>query len=237
MQWGIGWHRASVFGQRKSGLAAPGMPPVFWGLSMPNPAEELIKAFHGDSLKNPPDGGEVRLPDAQSKPWQAFGISRATWYRQGKPQCESEFSGKYYRRQKGRAKFENCSVRSIQRLTFARRYGIPEIDSLAIQQCLPPAMLEEIAKWEHDDQRRFTDRLFALAADLPKEFEPGRNFRRTFSPFELAVLPVKEFELRRAARSVFDATIREINADAMTELKNHPKANRGTDNDWKDRTS
>ena len=190
----------------------------FGGRVTTNPAEELIKTIYGDSLKSPPDGGKVRLPDAQSKPWQAFGISRATWYRQGKPQCESQFSGKYYRRQKSQAESLDCSERTVQRLAFARRYGIPEIDSLAIQMdLLPPAMLEEIAKWEHEDQRRFTDRLATLAADLPKAFE--LTVYRDWSPFELAVWPVKNVELRRAARRAFDATLREIIADTKAELE------------------
>jgi hypothetical protein len=31
------------------------------------------------NLKNPPDGGKLR-------PWEAVGMSRATWYRKGKPE-------------------------------------------------------------------------------------------------------------------------------------------------------
>lgn len=180
--------------------------------------------IHGDSLKNTPDGGKLRLPDAQSKPWQALGISRATWYRQGKPRGHNQL---YYWRQKNRAESSDSSVRSIQRLAFARRYGIPEIERLAIQKHLSPAMLEEIAKWEHEYQRRFTDRLFALAADLPKQFEPDDYFRSNFSAFEVVVLPVKESKLRRAARSAFDATIREMVAEAMAELSAEISASAG----------
>jgi hypothetical protein len=175
-----------------------------------SPAAELIKLLHGDSLINPPDGGKVRQPDSQTKPWVAFGISRATWYRQGKPKCPSEFEGNYYWRQKNRARSANRSVRSVQRLAFARRYGIPEIDSLAIHQKLPAAMLEEVAKWEHEDQRRFADRLLALSADLPKLFEPDDNFRRNFNPFQVAILPVEPSELKRVAKRAFDSTLAEV---------------------------
>jgi hypothetical protein len=165
-----------------------------------NPAAELVRAIHGDCLANPPSGEKLRQADSQAKPWLGFGISRATWYRIGKPTCESEFSGCYYRRQRNRADAEECSVRSIQRREFARRYGISEICSLATHHCLPPAMLEEVAKWEHDNQRRFADRLRALAADLPKRYEPNDHMRRTFSSFEIVVFPASRLALRRAAR-------------------------------------
>jgi hypothetical protein len=34
---------------------------------------------NADSLKKPPDGGKVR------RPWDTLGMSRASWYRYGKP--------------------------------------------------------------------------------------------------------------------------------------------------------
>jgi uncharacterized protein YoaH (UPF0181 family) len=53
----------------------------------------------------PPDGGEVR------QPWLALGMSRATWYRLGKPSEKPEER----LTQKDIAEILNTSVRTIQR--------------------------------------------------------------------------------------------------------------------------
>ena len=60
-------------------------------------------------LKIPPDGGKVR------QPWLALGMSRATWYRHGKP---SEKPPKR-ETQAGMAKRLGISVRTIQRAQAA----------------------------------------------------------------------------------------------------------------------
>jgi hypothetical protein len=57
-------------------------------------------------LKNPPAGGEVRQPV-----WQALGMSRATWYRKGKPEKKP---GKKIT-QKEVAALMRVTVRSVQR--------------------------------------------------------------------------------------------------------------------------
>jgi hypothetical protein len=166
--------------------------------------DKLTRMIHGDrlvdSLTNPPDGGELRQPDRQAKPWLALGISRATWYRQGKPRYDN--SNAHYWRQRNQAETHQRSIRTVQRYTFARRYGIPEINSLAVHHCLPAAILEEIAKCQHDTQRRFADRLLALAKELPRRYEPSGDW----GPFELAVLPADPLALKWAARRAFDAT-------------------------------
>lgn len=73
---------------------------------MPNPAALNDDSLHrvlsqavGGSLKKPPAGGEVRQPDAKTKPWEALGTSRATWYRLGKPEKERELENSRYHRQ------------------------------------------------------------------------------------------------------------------------------------------
>jgi hypothetical protein len=124
---------------------------------------DLMAATHGPGcLENAPDGGEVRLPDAQTKPWGKLGISRATWYRQRKPENEALLDHNRSR-QKYWARYYDCNIRTIQRQAFVRRYGIHELWELAYHERLPCGMLEEIAKWfSHEEQRRFVDRLVEL---------------------------------------------------------------------------
>ena len=55
-------------------------------------------------LKNPPSGGKLR-------PWLALGMSRATWYRRGKPTTKPEPK----QTQKDVAEILGCSVRTVQR--------------------------------------------------------------------------------------------------------------------------
>jgi hypothetical protein len=77
---------------------------------------DLMVLIHGpDCLENAPDGEKMRLPDAQTKPWETLGISRATWYRQGKPQFEYQLFSKSGLRDKNAAKSWSCSTRSFQR--------------------------------------------------------------------------------------------------------------------------
>jgi hypothetical protein len=54
---------------------------------MSNAADDLVRAIHGECPTNPPDRGKVRQKD---KSWEALGISRATWYRQGKPELKHQ---------------------------------------------------------------------------------------------------------------------------------------------------
>ena len=56
-----------------------------------------------------------------------------------------------YHRQKSRTRTYQCSIRSVQRQDFVRRYGVEELASLARHQTLSFGMLEDIAKWEHED--------------------------------------------------------------------------------------
>jgi hypothetical protein len=57
------------------------------------------------SLTNPPDGGKVR------RPWEAIGMSRASWYRHGKPTEKPKRKTTHA----DIAKICGCSVRTIQR--------------------------------------------------------------------------------------------------------------------------
>jgi hypothetical protein len=169
------------------------------------------------SLENPPDGGKVRLPDAQAKPWEALGISRATWYRQGKPaNVDRLASNEFHVRQKSWMGSYWCSARTIQRMFFVRRrYGIECMWQLAYQECLPLGMLEEIAKWEHEDQRRFIARLLELAPGLPwdKHFTDSEAYYiEFFGPVFGVLAPIDRGQLTRVARQVR----REIEADMFS---------------------
>jgi hypothetical protein len=162
----------------------------------------LQQALNGDSLKSPPSGGEMRLPDAQTEPWKELGISRATWYRQNKPQCMTMLASASYQRQKVRARSYDKDVRSVQRLDFAYRYGIEELRTLVTQNLLPPGMLEGIAKWEPEDQQRFIDRLIDLGSTLPQvswRFDDAEWPIKTYGPTG-GLLRVEPAALRRAAR-------------------------------------
>ena len=104
---------------------------------------DLMQVFNGPGcLENTPDGEEMRLPDAQTKPWLALGISRATWYRQGKPDSKGLLEHNRSR-QNYWARFRECSTRTIQRWAFIRRYGIDELWRLAYHERLPCGMLHE----------------------------------------------------------------------------------------------
>jgi hypothetical protein len=177
-----------------------------------NPAAQLIRMLNGDSLTNPPDGGEVRQPD--TKPWVVLGISRATWYRQGKPKQESQtHKGSYYRQKSLARSYDDCSVRSIQRQSFVRRYGIPEIGELAWQKILPFGMLENIAKLEHDDQRRFVAQLRELAIALPPQrYWKGtaEAARKSFGPVMGPIFRADPLELKRAAQLVYSSILTEL---------------------------
>jgi hypothetical protein len=159
------------------------------------------------SLKDPPDGGKVRLPDAQSKPWESLGISRATWYRQRKPAGELQLWKQGSWRQKRRAKNDHQSVRSVQRRFLVFKYGIPELEQLARWNFLPPATLEQVAKWEHEDQRRFVDRLLSLAAALPGARTPNPENKNHVCQI---VYDIDPRDLKRAARRAFDSTLMEM---------------------------
>src|SRR6516162_3535779 len=111
------------------------------------------------TLKNPPDGGKVR-------PWEAMGMSRATWYRRGKPTHDfREFMS-----QRGYAERNCSSTRSAQRVAFAKRYGIPELAKFELEKhFLRPAQLEPVAKWPHEWQADFVKAMVALMDQCPKK--------------------------------------------------------------------
>jgi hypothetical protein len=167
---------------------------------------DLMAASPG-SLENAPDGEKVRLPDAQTKPWEKLGISRATWYRQGKPKWEDQFAHDTSR-QKYWARFRNLNIRTIQRWAFVRRYGIDELWQLAYHEQLPCGMLEEIAKWfSHEEQRRFVDRLVELAPSLPtisnfRDDDDKARWFEQFGPVMGVLLHANERELKHVARQV-----------------------------------
>ena len=63
-------------------------------------------------LNSPPHGGIVR----QNKPWEAIGISRATWYRRGKPTEKPPRRGQGPFSQRKMAAGNRVSLRTQQRL-------------------------------------------------------------------------------------------------------------------------
>jgi hypothetical protein len=105
-----------------------------------------------DSLKSPPSGGKMRLPDAQSKPWEALGISRATWYRRDKPTEQPIRRGRGPFSQRKMAAGNHVSLRTQQRLD-----RILEFDSdlwfLTVKGHIKPAQAERIisdpVKYQH----------------------------------------------------------------------------------------
>jgi hypothetical protein len=94
-------------------------------------------------------------------------MSRATWYRMGKPTEQTLGIKKLDYRQKHflrRTHSENArtygSIRSSQRAAFVFRYGIRELWLLYLDGAvLRIGMLAEVARWEEKYQRQFVDRL------------------------------------------------------------------------------
>lgn len=62
------------------------------------------------SLKNPPDGGEVR------RPWEAIGMSRATWYRKGKPTEKPGTLGEWFKREELKHWRSKRTVERVKRI-------------------------------------------------------------------------------------------------------------------------
>jgi len=87
-----------------------------------------------DSLKTPPDGGKVR------RPWDALGMSRATWYRHGKPTEKLGALAEEIRR------LERQHWRSKRTVERVKRIG--EFDGdlwrLTLEGCCKPAQAKRI---------------------------------------------------------------------------------------------
>jgi hypothetical protein len=167
------------------------------------------------SLNNPPNGGEVRQPDAKAKPWQALGISRATYYRKGKPEKMPSIRWK----QADRARVGGgLSIRTIQRADFVRRYGIGDLYYLAhlygSKGAPSMGMLEEVAKWSHERQRRFMELLLVEAGvPMPSSFswlDESDREKAEHAPMAFALILLGKYHVRRAAGAAFWATVREM---------------------------
>jgi hypothetical protein len=96
-----------------------------------------------DSLTNPPSGGEMRLPDAQSKPWEALGISRATWYRRGKPTEKPIRRGHGPFSQRKNAASIHVSLRTMQRIDRIMEFDF-DLWRLTVEGHIKPAQAERI---------------------------------------------------------------------------------------------
>jgi hypothetical protein len=172
-------------------------------------ANDLKEAFGADSLTNPPIGGNVRQ---DQKPWERLKISRATWYRLKKPETELDFRARslkgWRRGQEQRAR--HCSVRTVQRRDFVWRYGIDALHILGELKLLPPALLEDVARLEHEEQQQFVARLIELAPSLPLEKgfqEQDRNCFVERHGTEGALFSLDKKALKKAARYVYDMVI------------------------------
>jgi hypothetical protein len=110
----------------------------------PDTCDALQNLLLGSSLNSPPSGGKMRLPEVQSKPWEALGISRATWYRKKKPALLNPLES-----QAAQAKWFDQTLRTWQRYLFAERYGTPELWILAREtpDGLAAHQKAEIEKW------------------------------------------------------------------------------------------
>jgi hypothetical protein len=84
------------------------------------------------------------------KPWEAIGMSRATWYRHGKPEKKP-----YRMTQAQIAKLQGVSLRSLQRAARVLRVA-PELESL-ISGGLSLHLAEQAAKMTPDERKRFLD--------------------------------------------------------------------------------
>jgi hypothetical protein len=154
-----------------------------------------IEMSEGESLRNPPIDGNMR----QQKPWEALGMSRATYYRHGKPAADN----RDFFCQAARARMVSASTRTIQREDFIKRYGIPELGKLVLQDhFLTAGMISEVAKWHPEDQRTFFDSFMLLVADAPKIKPPDREFSAR-QPITAALIEVGKPMLRRLAKQLF----------------------------------
>jgi len=164
-----------------------------------DPPEALMRALGHDpeSLKDAPNGGKVRQKD---KPWITLGISRASWYRQGKPEEEWQLSGRKYNRQKNRASVDCCSIRTVQRESFIRRYGIPELDDLVLaHHFLTAGMVAEVARWERSEQWWFINRLLELIRESGQQRQHDASYEHHSIVF-LTIYSVDRAVLRRLAK-------------------------------------
>jgi hypothetical protein len=156
-------------------------------LNVPPDGGELIQ--DADSPTSAPDGGKVR-------PWEAIGMSRATWYRRGKPTTKPT----PLITQAQIAKMFGSSVRSMQRISRASRLAgeaIREIEkrpgiSIAaiereaiyayVQQCIDAATSEDdrlyfkaihlALRSKHNERRDKTEqmkRLWRRASESDRE--------------------------------------------------------------------
>jgi hypothetical protein len=111
-----------------------------------------------DSLKSPPSGGKMKLPDAQSKPWEALGISRATWYRRDKPTEKPAALGEWLRRKELNHWKSKRTVERVHRIMEFDR----DLALLVLDGHIKPAQAERIicdpVKYQHFLQW-FTDQL------------------------------------------------------------------------------
>jgi len=125
-------------------------------------AAESITEPQVMNLTNPPIGGEVRCDDVSSeritepseinltnppiggeaiRPWETIGMSRATWYRRGKPTTKPTPRIT----QAHAAKTMNVSLRTVQRAARVLRLR-PELGVLIESGHMRIAMAEELAK-------------------------------------------------------------------------------------------
>jgi hypothetical protein len=89
-----------------------------------------------------------------------------------------------------------ASKRSVQRIDFARRYGIAELDEFALDDLLlSPAQLETIAKWPHDWQADFVKAMVVLMEQSPKVKECDADFHARF-PIRAKCIEVGKKQLR-----------------------------------------
>jgi hypothetical protein len=102
-------------------------------------AKKLAHAM-SNRLTTPPNGGAMRQ---KAEPWLALGISRATWYRLGKPETKPVKPPRVT--QKQAAELMQVSVRRIQRVARISRIA-PDL----MEQCkagkLSTAAAEHIAR-------------------------------------------------------------------------------------------
>jgi hypothetical protein len=154
-----------------------------------------------ESLENPPIGDIVR-----QKPRETIGMSRASWYRHGKPEIKPQ-------RGTLRAHVDfmnqvpgtNMTLRMAERERFIKRYGIPELNALVnCNFLLSNSMAEAIAKWPHERERDFVQHLMKNLESSPTLERVHPSLAKKCGPVTARAFEVGRAELRKKAASIFN---------------------------------
>jgi hypothetical protein len=153
-----------------------------------------------ESLNNPPIGATVR----QDKPWESLGISRATYYRNGKQKPRKREPLKKLAADIAKITQGRYSLRSLQRDRFVQRYGIPELSKLISGDLLlSNGMVENVAKWPHAEQQCFVEMLSGWLQRSPKMNTIDPKTAESLGSIQTLLFEVGRDEARKQARAIY----------------------------------